>query len=552
MPIDTTYLDADADNVMLARPALLATAQGVNDINAELISIKRFGAVGNNIADDTLAVQAAISAVNALNAGSDVLGFRSVATLYVPHGEFKLTSGVELPLRVKCDGCFTGAQALTYTQKKRGRIDGLSTDGNLVISGAWFTTFADVRATKLLINGHSVGYGTFWNTFRNIIADVEIDVSKWSVNQNTFNGRGGFLVMDGGSGNKLDAHANNTDHWDFTGGAGYVNAGGIGQDSLIVGAYYEAGADISGPVHIIGAQGDAGAPPAILRHNHLLCTYNQIERNRADFLAASVTNLLVGGEWDRLDGVGKPVCLNAFGATGAVTGTAFEPSGIGKMFGGAFTATFSGFTIDVPYNRTGQFGLVVFYRSNNDFISVEVDRGGGDITSGGASQISVDAVNGWRMLRLSGKASTTGATQVKLFANTAVANTRQFEIGGMFASQEKATILPSPKPLVKTEVNAIELHNTSMQWGQVIQGYVSGVTVLDPGAVGGIDVVITFPKAFSSVPIVTATILDTNAVNTYKFTKYRILSASTTGAVVRVLFPTDWMGNIQWHAIGAK
>lgn len=34
MPIDTTYLDADSDSILAARPALLATAQAVNAIVA--------------------------------------------------------------------------------------------------------------------------------------------------------------------------------------------------------------------------------------------------------------------------------------------------------------------------------------------------------------------------------------------------------------------------------------------------------------------------------------------------------------------------------------
>lgn len=525
--------------------------QTQDDANREYISLGRFGTVGDGVAVDTLAVQAAISAVNALNVGNDVLGFRSVATLYIPPGQYLINASVELPLCVKCDGCFTGGQILTYTQKKRGRLAGLSTDGVLFIRGAWFSTFSDIRASKIEINGHSTGYGTFWNSFDNIVADIEIDVSRWSVNQNQFSGRGQFTIIDGGGANSLDAHGNNVDQWDFT-GTGYINAGGIGQDSLLIGTYYENGANVSGPVHVIGAQGDALSPPAVLRHNHVLCTYNQIERNRADFFAATASNLLPGGEWDYLDDIGKPVCLNIFGAVGAVTATAYEPSGIGKMYGGAFNAAFSGFNITIPANRSGQFGLVVFYRSNDDFAAIEVDRGAGGITSGGASQVSVDGANGWRMLRLSGNASVTAPTTVKLYANSAVANVRNFEIGGMFASQEKATILPSPKPVVKTQVNAIELHNTSMQWGEVVQGYVSGVTVMDPGAVGGIDVAITFPKAFSAAPVVTVSILDTNAANTYKFTKCRVLSRTTAGAVVRVLFPVDWMGNIQWHAIGPK
>lgn len=81
MPIDTTYLDADSDNIMLARPALLATTQAVNnlalssgaalvganayqtqdDVNLQWASVKRFGAVGNGTTDDTSAFVAALA-----------------------------------------------------------------------------------------------------------------------------------------------------------------------------------------------------------------------------------------------------------------------------------------------------------------------------------------------------------------------------------------------------------------------------------------------------------------------------------------------------------
>lgn len=107
MAIDRTHLDADADKIKLARPALDAMAVWINDAETasatkgaakvaflqagtgatartaqdklrEFVSVKDFGAVGDGIADDTTEIQAAVNHINAQGGGK----------LYFPKGVY--------------------------------------------------------------------------------------------------------------------------------------------------------------------------------------------------------------------------------------------------------------------------------------------------------------------------------------------------------------------------------------------------------------------------------------------------------------------------------
>lgn len=62
----------------------------------DIVSVKDFGAVGNGVADDTAAIQACLDAVQT----SSALG----GTAYLPAGEYKITSTLDLPANVSLEG----------------------------------------------------------------------------------------------------------------------------------------------------------------------------------------------------------------------------------------------------------------------------------------------------------------------------------------------------------------------------------------------------------------------------------------------------------------
>ena len=525
--ISTVNLDAGGDSPKLARPQLLAAVQAVNYLQRAVRDIAvsltdpAFGADPTGAVSCNSALAAAKSYIDSLMVTPDSAGPRVRAKLIVPPGTFLLTADAELPLNVECYGRFTGAYKLTLSSVKRPRIVGLSCT-TLKVSGCWFGEFDDLYC-DLEIDGGGVGFGAFWNTFRRCNSNVTIDLSNWSVNQNTFTGRGGFVTIGSGA-NVLDGHANNTSDWDFTGGQ-CSNTASVQQDSLLVGTYYEAGADIVGPYHLVGFQGDSGGPPRVGRRNHILASYDGIEKNRHDFIATGA-NILAGGAWDFVDSNGKPPCVVSTGGT-TVSSDSTEPFGMGVKYGGAFTTAFSGFQITVPPCPTGRFALVVAYQGD-DFAAVEVQRGGGGGTSsGGASVVTVDSVNNWKLLRLSGNGSTTASTVVQLFALTA-SGSKNIRVGGMYATWEKAAQMPAPRYIR-------EAH------GSVTQSYVSGAA--------SVAITVTFPKAFASAPTV-VTSIGNNGAQTPNYTKVVIESLTASGFVARVYYTTDWTGVLHWFARG--
>lgn len=497
----------------------------VGDRFREYVSITepRFGGISGG--SWHAAINAATAYCNSRDIAGDTVGPDGGVCLVIPRDTFPITAAVNLPRNVICYGEITGAFDVKITQLKRCSYVGLRCD-QTVIDGMWFGSVNNCRLGTLTIKGGGTNFGTFWNVFDNLIANVTIDLSNWSVNQNRFSGRGGFTTV-GTTGTLLDGHGNNVSNWDFTGGE-CSNTSTIQQDSLLTGVYYEAGADIAGPYHVIGAQGDADGPPMVNRRNHVLAMFDVVEKNRADFLAAGSRSILQGGEWDFLDAAGKPPCITSSGGN-TVAADATEPFGMKYKYGGAFTLAFTGFQITVPPCRSGRFSLCLAYQGD-DFAAVEVARGGGGTTtSGGASVVTIDSVNNWKLLRLSGNASQTANTTVNLFALTA-GGAKTINIGGMFASQEKAALLPSAQ-IVRE------------QQGTAVQAYTNVGT--------SVDVSVTFSRPFATgtTPNVIFSVVNT-AAQTPNLTKALLQSVSETGFTVRVYFATDWAGQINWNARG--
>ena len=518
---DNVIVPNNAANVTYDPAGGGAVSRSVQAKLRDVVSLLDFGADPTGVISCNAALSAAKTYLDSLTVTPDAAGPTVRGKLIIPPGTFLLTANAELPLEVECQGRFTGAYSLTLTNVKRPVIKGLSCS-TLKLSGVWFGIFEDIYGT-IEIDGGGVGFGTFWNTFIRCNANVTIDLSNWSVNQNTFNGRGGFVTV-GTSGSLLDGHGNNTVDWDFTGGQ-CSNTSTLQQDSVLNMVYYEAGADITGPYHIWGFQGDADGPPKVNRRNHILGSYDVVEKNRADFLATS-QNILAGGNWADLDSSGKPPCITVNNGPSTVVNESSEPFGLGVKIGGAFTTAFSNFTITLPPCSTGKFSLVVAYQGD-DFASIEVIRTGGTSSFGGGSISWADQSENWKLLRVSGNASKTNTTLVRLYALTS-AGSKTIHLGGMYATQEKAAQLPS-KPYIR------EAHGT------VTQGYVTGAS--------SVAVAITFPRAFASAPTVITSVGD-NGAQTANYTKVVIESLTASGFTARVYYSTEWTGHIHWFARG--
>lgn len=500
-----------------------AKARTSQEKQREIVSLSDFNGFDDTGATSINACLSLAKAhVDSFTVTPDAAGPRVRCKLVIPPGTYLLTADAELPLEVECHGRFTGAYKLKLTNVKRPNIKGLSCS-TLKISGCWFGVFEDIYGA-IEIDGGGVGFGAFWNTFTRVQGDITIDLSNWSVNQNTFSGRGSFTTIGSGP-NVLDGHGNNTADWDFTGGT-CSNTASVQQDSILIGSYYEAGADVQGPFHMFGFQGDASGPPKVGRRNHILGSYDIVERNSADFLATS-ENILAGGDWSDLDSSGKPPCLVVNNGPSTVVSDQTEPFGLGVKVGGTFTTAFSNFEISLPPCRTGKFSLVFAYQGD-DFASVEVIRFGGTTSSGGDSVVLADQSANWKLLRISGDASKTNKTLVRLIVLNA-AGSKTIHIGGMYATQEKAAQFPAPKYIR-------EAH------GIVIQGYVAGSSV---------DISVTFPKLFSSVPTVITSVEDNGGLGA-SYTKVLLTDVGGAGFTARVFFASEWSGRLHWFARGVN
>ena len=93
-----------------------ATARTVQARLRDYISVKDFGAVGNNVANDQAAIQAAINAAASLPAsgGSSGLSGISGATVYFPSGVYRINSGITIPDGVKLVGSGERATVIKY------------------------------------------------------------------------------------------------------------------------------------------------------------------------------------------------------------------------------------------------------------------------------------------------------------------------------------------------------------------------------------------------------------------------------------------------------
>jgi hypothetical protein len=148
-----------------------ATARTVQAKLQESVSVKDFGAVGNGVADDTAAFQAALNATN--NSGA----FGSFTTVYIPTGEYKITATLDVPatacmwgegegsiLRTYAVNCLNFLASNVIGPRRIGNfwIYGNGADANTAIS-VDLNSAGGSRCTGLLFENIYVAFfGTAW------------------------------------------------------------------------------------------------------------------------------------------------------------------------------------------------------------------------------------------------------------------------------------------------------------------------------------------------------------------------------------------------------
>lgn len=168
--------------------AASAVARTVQDKVRETASVKDFGAVGDGVADDTAAIQAAINAVLTPGGG----------TLYFPDGAYKLSAKLTIPFstgwRIRGQ-----SRAGTLLRQSAANTPILSLEGHLThsweISDIGFTWSAAQPATNTNAIAIRMGTGvagqtlfnwqvrrcTFANGFRAIAADATNSPTVWGI-----------------------------------------------------------------------------------------------------------------------------------------------------------------------------------------------------------------------------------------------------------------------------------------------------------------------------------------------------------------------------------
>jgi hypothetical protein len=515
--------------------------------------LRHYGAVAN----DSAAAGANVTAFADWKAACDAANVEAEGL--IPEGTYYINAAVALPKKVHSYGSIAGEFVVGYGPAQFGYIEGNLTCRQFKVSGAYFCNLSNVRAdTSIVVDGGGATNGTFWNRFTNWnTPSLTITIANFSVNQNYFSGLIRYIHLTGARVSGSEAHANVFDVVDASNNAlpnfGILQDDGAMQVNFVRGLYMENGSQIEGNFHLIGQHGDLGQPPLVDDLKHVLFSTQHSEKNCKDFLSLTTFNLARGGSWDWLDINGKPPCLSqSGGASVSVQSDSTGPHGITKRYEATFADPFDNFQITIQPSNLDRIGIVIFYKSTVEFAAVTLNDGAGDISLG-TRAVRVNrsgSDDGWRMLRLTGRANKTGNTTLTLFGYAATGGAaKTMSIGGIFAGSEAAVLYPAKNDSFFTNepvdgTYSLGLNGVSIQSGQKDQATTTSTPV---------NISFTYPQAFANNPNITFNFLQTaTSTHVQNMTKAYLTAISTTGATVRVEFAGSFDGRLYWTAIGRR
>jgi hypothetical protein len=432
-------------------------------INGAPVNVLDFGAVGDGIANDTAAIQAAIASASA------------ETIIFFPKGTYKVTGTLEMPLKVS--GNFTIDGNIKWSFKKEILQEGqITVTGAIDIDSVWFSKFNHLECLgNVTIYSSDVTWGVFWNDFGTIrCAKIVIDVDQGqSVNQNNFAScycNGGVHIKGTAVSGVREAHNNiwvsvdttgaNLTATDGTTGCHLLNDSDLDQTNIVLNWYAEiSGARLAyGNWNILGDNVDADAPVFKGKRENFRLGARQQGR-QVSYLPLVTKNSSIGGDWGELDGDGKPVQLIGAGTFDLVSlasvsaNAANSPDQSTQGFRSIGSTTFSNFQIKYQLTTSSRVsGTAYVYQEGSPDFFVEVVDGAGNVVSSGGGNLT-PLGNNWYLLRIGSQGGTIdvaagetiGTVRVYSSRGTALTSADFRIVTSFFVSTDAIAPLPTIK-----------------------------------------------------------------------------------------------------------
>lgn len=415
------------------------------------VNVKWFGAVGDGIADDTIAIQ------NAIAHGS----------IYLSNGNYLISSLLTLPLIVVSDGAIITGADCQWREIKKVSFNGKITFDNLIIDSVWESNFSgQIFCSTITIKSTNVSWGTFWNKFDFIqttgLFEINVDGGQ-SVNQNTFQNvkcAGGLKISGANTSGIREAHNNIFTNIDTTGanltslsgttGCHIVNDSNLNQANTIHNWYAESSGSrlIVGNWNVLGSNIDSTSQAILIgRNNHFLFA-GGTGRN-GDFFAGTPINCAKGGSWDILANNGRPIEVSFTGGMSvATTAQTTSPDGNPMALVCTATGTFQSITIPYVLSSNSAVSFSAYVKLENLTTgTIELYKGGSNVSIG---RTLTPLNNNWYLLRASGDggyigdgvSSGSGYIRIYLTTSSLPSPAPIFTLGSFFLANEQTGFLP--------------------------------------------------------------------------------------------------------------